>query len=626
MSPVAAEEARMKTIDGRSKTVRELLSGVKYTIDFYQREYKWGERQIVELLEDLLGKFMDDYDDSHEPGEVENYGHYFLGSVVISRKNNQNYIIDGQQRLTSLTLLLIYLHNLQIEQERADTVQVQDLIFSERLRRRSFNLDVEERTTCMEALFNRQTYDADGKPESVGNILARYQTIEEYFPEELKGPALPFFIDWLLENVHLVEIVATSDEDAYTIFETMNDRGLSLSLPDMLKGYLLSGIGDEDSKRAANQLWQGRMLELLSLSKEDEVDFFKAWLRAKYAETIRERKKNAKALDFDRIGTEFHRWVREHRDAIGLTRSSEFSGFIERDFSFFSKHYVRLRHAALTMTPGLESVYYVAHHNFTLQYPLLLAPLTVADPPAVIEAKIRMVAAFLDIFIARRIWNFHTISYSTMQYAMFLLMRDIRNTDLGELAEVLTDRLAAMGEDFATNDRLRLHQQNRPQIHHVLARITHHIESQSGMPSRFEDYVARNVRKPFEIEHIWADKPGRHRDEFPHAADFGEYRNRIGGLILLQRGTNQSFNDATYEEKLRHYEQQNLLARSLGPTCYEKNPNFLNYLRRSGLPFQPHEVFSRADLDTRQALYQRICEEIWNPARILAERESAIAV
>ena len=53
------------------------------------------------------------------------------------------------------------------------------------------------------------------------------------------GEALPYFVDWLIENVHLVEITAYSDDDAYTIFETMNDRGLSLSPTDMLKGTCL---------------------------------------------------------------------------------------------------------------------------------------------------------------------------------------------------------------------------------------------------------------------------------------------------------------------------------------------------------------------------------------------------
>ena len=55
----------------------------------------------------------------------------------------------------------------------------------------------------------------------------------------------------MIENVHLVEITAYSDADAYTIFETMNDRGLSLTPTDMLKGYLLANITDPDRRNAA---------------------------------------------------------------------------------------------------------------------------------------------------------------------------------------------------------------------------------------------------------------------------------------------------------------------------------------------------------------------------------------
>ena len=71
--------------------------------------------------------------------------------------------------------------------------------------------------------------------------------MKELFPDELAASALPYFADWLIENVHLVEITAYSDRDAYTIFETMNDRGLSLTPTDMLKGYLLANIGGSRS-------------------------------------------------------------------------------------------------------------------------------------------------------------------------------------------------------------------------------------------------------------------------------------------------------------------------------------------------------------------------------------------
>jgi len=65
-----------------------------------------------------------------------------------------------------------------------------------------------------------------------------------------------YFVDWLIENVHLVEITAYSDEDAHTIFATMNDLGLSLTPTDMLKGYLLANINEPEVRTKATRDWK----------------------------------------------------------------------------------------------------------------------------------------------------------------------------------------------------------------------------------------------------------------------------------------------------------------------------------------------------------------------------------
>jgi uncharacterized protein with ParB-like and HNH nuclease domain len=604
----------MKEILGDAKTIGQLLRGNKYSIDYYQREYKWETKQIQELLQDLTGKFLCDFDQSHERQAVANYGHYFLGSIIISNKENKRFIIDGQQRLTSLSLLLIFLHNLQ--RERLDQVKIDDLIFSERFAKKSFNLDVQERNSCMEALFNQIPFDDTDKPESVKNIIARYQDIKENFPEDLIGDALPYFIDWLIENVHIVEITAYSDEDAYTVFETMNDRGLSLTPTDMLKGFLVANINDEAKREQTNQLWKQRVNALMELGKEEEADAIKTWLRSQYAQTIRERKKDAVPGDFDRIGTEFHRWVRDHRDRIGLNNSADFLRFIERDFAFYTRQYLQLRKASIYLTEGLEEIFYNAQHNFTLQYPLLLAPLNPDDDPQVVNRKIRLVASFLDIVLARRLWNFQNITYDTMQYAMFVVMRDIQGKSPTELAVILLQKLVAQEEVFASNDRLRLYQQNYNAIKQFLARITDHVERQSGLDSHYKEYRSRGKNR-YDIEHIWANKPERHADEFSSKEDFLEYRNRIGGLLLLPKSFNASYGDLPYTEKLPHYYGQNILAKSLNSQCYDHNPSFLAYKQRSNLPFQPHEEFKKADLEARQKLYQKIAEEIWSPERLI---------
>jgi len=282
MSGTTHEVRPVREILGKARTVRELLKGMKYSIDYYQREYKWHEKQISELIDDLSSKFLEEYEPGHPRTRVQAYPHYFLGSIIISKKDNANYIVDGQQRLTSLTLLLLLIR--QLQKGRTEKVNIDELIVSERYGQTSFNLHVDERDACMEALYHGEPFDPSGRSESVQNLYQRYADIDAAFPDELRGDALPYFVDWLLENVHLVEITAYSDDDAYTIFETMNDRGLSLTPTEMLKGYLLANIDDDVKRIAADKLWRNRVFELNQAGKEIEPDSFKAWLRSQYAQ------------------------------------------------------------------------------------------------------------------------------------------------------------------------------------------------------------------------------------------------------------------------------------------------------------------------------------------------------
>lgn len=624
----------MRKIDGEARSVRELLKDKRYSIDYYQREYKWQEKQIQELVEDLTDRFTED----HRPGDpwskVRSYGHYFLGSVIISDKDGKKFIVDGQQRITSLTLLLIYLNNLQRACDRK--AKIEDLIVSDQYGEIAFNLDGgkdSERLPAFEALYTGEAFDATERSESVRNIVQRYSDIEACFPEELKGAdVLPLFIDWLADNVHLVEITAFSDDDAYTIFETMNDRGLSLSPSDMLKGYLLANISDTPKREAASDRWKGHIRALQDLDKDAEPDFFKTWLRAQYSTKIRERKKNAKNEDFDRIGTEFHRWLRDQAEAVGLKESDDFFQFINRDLDFYARQFHRLTLASRQLTSGLEFVRYNAHHRFTLQFLALMSPIRPYDSEETVLKKLSLVGRFVNILLAWRIWNYRATDYSTMQYTMFNVMKDIRGMEPAELAQALYDRLMAEGETFSSNSYyheagigLIRNQANRKQLHCLLARMTEFIETRSGLASRYEEYMSEEGKNRYEVEHIWAHRPERHSDEFPNPDDFRRHRNRFGGLLLLPKSFNASYGDLPFvgetpeKSKREHYRGQNLLASSMHPMTYQNHPGFHRFLGESGLPFIPVEDFKKAELDQRYALYQQLAEMIWNPNDLLAE-------
>lgn len=608
-----------RSIDGVAKTVAEILGNKKYSIDYYQREYRWESKQLKELIADLTSKFSDLYEPSHARKDVAKYPGYYLGSIIISQKGSRPFIVDGQQRLTSLTLLLTFLRRLQ--RGREDTVDIDQLIFSEKFGEKSFNIDVPDRVECMEALFEHGAYEPpDDAPESVRTLVSRYDQLDSLFPEELREKPLPYFIDWLKDRVQLVQITAYADDDAYAIFETMNDRGLRLKPADMLKGYLLASMEDGKPRAKANDLWRKRLRVLDDLSDDGGSDFLKTWLRSQYSTKIRERKRGAQPEDWDRIGTEFHRWVRGASERIGLLTREDFYTFVTRDFDFYSRQYERIIDAssgAFHPGSGLRFVRYNADLGFTLQDQMLLAPLRVDDDQQTIDHKLEIVGRFANILLAWRIWNFRSITYSTMQYAMFNLMRNIRGLGVRELATTLHDQLRTQEQNFDSNDDLYVHQQNRWQLHWILAQITDYITTASGNASVYLELTnAGNVR--YEVEHIWADHPERHTDEFAHESDFSRHRNRFGDLLLLPKQFNAAYNDDVYEKKLPHYYGQNLLAASLSPLSYERNPGFVSFIKSSGLPFRPYEDFRADSIIERGNLYRSIAKKIWNPDDLLS--------
>ena len=612
----------MRPITGEAKTIREILSGVRYAIDDYQREYIWEEEQIDYLVRDLTGKFYSSYKTEDVLKNVADYQHYFLGSIIVSEKEGRKFIIDGQQRLTSITLLLILLRNRLLKLQAKDKykgINFDPLISSDHYGDRSFNLDIEEREKCMDALFNDDKgYKTSDQSESVQNLWDRYQYLNDTL--KLTSDELPYFIYWLLDHVYIVRISTESDDDAYAIFESMNDRGKSLTPTEMLKGYLLNKIPDDDLRKEARGTWRERVEALQQLGGKDADDeAIKAWLRSQHAEniTIREGGRD-KPGDFYLIGSGFHRWVSSNKGKkLGLEMKSDFVRFIQEDFDFYIRQYEKIRKATIDFTPKLEAIYYNAWNKFTLQYPVLLAPLRRDDSDDEINRKLCIVANYLDILISRRIWNGKNITHSTMLFKLFdPAIFKIRGRPIPELVELLIKHLTEENETF-DNPHFGKHRRNGRQIHQLLARMSDYIETNSGRKSRYLEYVQRGSgQNNYEIEHIWADNYENHKIDFPQQMDFEEHRNRIGGLLLLPKKFNASYGAKPYIEKLEYYYGENLLARSLNEKAYSHDSGFSDFCEESGLDFHYHAKFKKKDLEARQKLYCNIAEQVWNPENL----------
>ncbi|MDR1971717.1 MAG: DUF262 domain-containing protein [Treponema sp.] len=601
-------------IEATDTNIESLLKGQKFFIDYFQREYRWQDKHIKQLVEDLTQTFIKSFNKGDKRSDVATYQNYYLGPVVFSQnaENGKLSIIDGQQRITSITLFLIYLNNLQKEE---NNVNIRELVFSEKFGEKSFNMSDEERESCLKDLFEKGDYKIkDDDNETIKNMVERYEDIKDAFPEEINSEVLPYFIDWFKENVIIVKIIAYSDENAYTIFETMNDRGLNLSPTEMLKGYILSKIKDKKQRAEINELWKNEIQKLHDRDETLDISFFQSWFRGKYAVSIRQGKAGSEDQDFEQIGTRFHNWFKDnHKTLFKIETSEEFYKFFKTEFPFFIKWYLRIYHGLSHFEKNMPHLQYINNWGIadSLRDPMLLAPIKITDDESTIQRKIDFVSRFIETFAVLRSINYRKFSQSSIRYTMLNMVKTIRNNNLNKLGQNLTKETEDIQEKWDAILDFGLHGMNGRFVKHLLCRITSYIDNLVGKDVNYSNYHDPEG-KPFEIEHIWADMFEEHRDEFDQKEDFSDWRNSIGALLLLPNGTNQSFSSQKYESKVKHYLKENTFAQTLNSKYYINNPNFLNSPVIKKLKFKPHEHFKCEDIKDRLKLVQRICEEIWS--------------
>jgi Protein of unknown function DUF262/Restriction Enzyme Adenine Methylase Associated len=584
-------------IVGHTWTIRQLFTGRRYGVDPFQREYAWSTENVEDLVNDLTTRFRGQWSPAHERREVHRYRPYFLGSVVTSRHPGTSHVVDGFQRLTSLTLLLIFLHRAQ--EGRTDVTPVLPLISSRRFEQESFNLQVAGGEQVLWSLLHG-TPEPPDRTEFGVRLLDRYRDIESVFPDDLLDEQLPFFVDWLLHRVVVAEVEA-DPHAALEIVETTNDRGTRLTSVDLLRAYLIRELRSTEVEPVASA-WRRRSTALDEAAPNGTASFVKHWLRAKHAQD---------EADDAAIEVAAHRWVSEHgRMLLGLHEPADHRDLVLRDFERLGARQTELLRASRTLTVGLEPVYYNAHNNMTVQYPMILAAVRPEDDDGAFRTKARMVAGALDIFVARSMLAGTDFRYATVQSRMYALAREVRGMEPEKLASRLGEELLGAedpDESFAT---FGLHPRNRAHLWYLLARMTAWAEQRCGSPHTFATYAEPGR---YAVEHVLADRPESRPELAP--ARLHELRDRFGALILLPAGVVAEYAGMSYLRKLERYRAENVLAASLHPAFYDGNGALVELMEEYGLPFAPVRLdFDEAAVQQRQRLYRRLFERVFDPA------------
>ncbi len=261
-------------LDTKTVTLNEVLgNGKKMQVPLFQRDYSWDEDNWEDLWNDILS--------SEQTGSV-----HYMGSVVLQNIDGKNYyIIDGQQRFATLSILILALINKirtladndvdkEANRERVEILMNQyigqkdptSLRYSSKLSLNENNdAFYQQRLVAFKEPVNRMKL-SDSEKLLWNAYLFFSKVIDEQFKQDLSGERIAYFLNDIVgERLMFIQIVVENELNAYTVFETLNSRGLELTSTDLLKNYLFSLVAkSETDLRQVRAQWK-KIIDIVGL-------------------------------------------------------------------------------------------------------------------------------------------------------------------------------------------------------------------------------------------------------------------------------------------------------------------------------------------------------------------------
>lgn len=196
------------------QNIEKVFSNTTYYIDFYQRQYKWNKEPVLMLLEDIFYKFKIEYNkykdnDIELNSLIEKYSWYYLNTYVTNKVDGKVYIVDGQQRLTTLTLILIKLRHLS----KTFKSDLEDWIGTKIVGISGFDkkfwMNHEDNKDVMTALYDGEDFeDLDVSDNITGaNLIKNYNVTSSWLDKELtEKHKFESFVFYFLKRIVLINL------------------------------------------------------------------------------------------------------------------------------------------------------------------------------------------------------------------------------------------------------------------------------------------------------------------------------------------------------------------------------------------------------------------------------------
>lgn len=600
-------------INTKTYTIFDAFNQCFYIVPDYQREYVWTEKEVNQLLDDI----NDEIDETSKE--------YFIGTVLVSPTeiNNQFDVIDGQQRLTTLFLILVALKQLFENEQQGITISglistdyttmEGDSVTTLKLEPRYENgKELIEKIVEVSSnpLITRNAVNSSGISTygSLENILNAYDTIYEYLKTNYyEKDGLKKYWGYLANKVVFIQI-STDISNALKIFETINERGIGLNPMDLLKNLLFTQVKEDEFKKLKDE-WKN-IISPLEQHNKKPLRFIRYYLMANY------KIKNDRN---DSI-------VREDEiyDWFNNDRNTELCNYKKEPFKFVKKLKQNVdRYIKFSLGYGNDGLNNIHMENlkmmcggaFSLHYILLLAASNL--PKNIFDHFVMQLESFLFYYIftktttrelernfsmwadeLREIANINDIQDQITQYNNFLINRFSENVKAKELEL----------EDVFK--RYTFHSMQQYRTRYLLAKLTQYVDMEyKGIkkPGRISEYTT------LEIEHILPNTPGpellNHFTLKNPDIDYNEYKVRLGNLTLLEKPINIVASNDFFTRKCAEYKKSKYyLTSSIAElTTVGKNSS----INRVNLLLESCSKWDANSINERQNILANLAKKVW---------------
>ncbi len=486
-----------------------------YQMPIYQRPYAWGEDHVKQLWDDLLDAFLSNQQDP------EADANYFLGSVVVvDTGNNVSEVIDGQQRLTTLSILFCVIRDMQLAINDANIRRVLNSIKShidEKPRVKITTL-LQNQLLFEDKVLNKVDFDADNRTINnnrfLQNALIFKDLISDAFKHDnkLNDDNINDFIDYIFNQTTMIKVTCFNESFAIKLFSILNDRGMNLSPVDIIKALMLQMLDEELHRQQFMEIW--KKIEEMSHLKGKMLNLFSLYF------FFRENKQIKKALQ-----DEYKIILKEADPAREIIRIYEFAHILDDIHDMHDNKYISM----LRYTP------------FGDYWKAVLTTALLKYYPNIDELLVLLTKYYYQSWISGGTNN--RIKQTSLE--IIKLLKDKK--EITEIHKVIKDNLTKYEnyKNYLTAENIRWKNWVKP----VLLSIEYFMVDNK----KYEE-----IRNDIHLEHIlpecWSDERLNWKDYFTEE-EANKYLNSLGNLTLLSGKKNSKASNKNFLDKKKIYDR-----------------------------------------------------------------------